>query len=87
MVIQEIEIIRVNEPNRDLNISEKNGSTISDKFIRTFAARNGLSKYISQNKDFLLRQTGVECDICCKVLVNEKAMRDHKKNIHFAFLK
>ena len=90
MLTQEIEVIRVNEPDRNLYISEKNGSKITDKFTRTFAQRNGLSKFITQNNEASLeyrRQNGAECDICCKMFTNEKNMRDHRKSIHFAFLK
>ena len=90
MIAQEIEILRINEPDRNLNISEKRGTKITDKFITSFAKRNGLSKFITQNIHLTLeyrRQKGIECDICCKLFTTEKNMRNHKKNIHFAFLK
>ena len=90
MLAQEIEIIRINEPERNLNISKKSGTKLTDKFMRSFAQRNGLTKFIVQNNEASLeyrRLNGSECDICCKKFTTEKNMRDHKKNIHFAFLK
>jgi len=90
LITQEIEFIQINEPDRDLNISEKSGSKVTDKFMRTFAKRNGLDKYVTRNNELILeskyRQSGSECDICCKMFTNEKNMRDHKKSIHFSFL-
>jgi len=90
MLAQEIEILRINEPDRNLNISEKSGTKITDKFMRSFAKRNGLDKYVIRNNEASLeyrRLNGPECDICCKKFTTEKNMRDHQKNIHFAFLK
>ena len=75
----------MNEPGRDLSISKKNGSKITDKYIRTFAQRNGLSKYVSHNAQYAHKKT-VECDICCKKFTTEKNMLSHRKVIHFGFL-
>ena len=87
---QELETMRINEPDRAFIISERSGSKITDKFTRTFAKRNGLDKYVTRNNELILeskyRQSGSECDICCKMFTNEKNMRDHKKSIHFSFL-
>ena len=85
LITQEIEFIQINEPDRDLNISEKSGSKVTDKFMRTFAKRNGLDKYVTRDRD-KMRQIGSECDICYKKFTTDKNMRDHRKRIHFSFL-
>ena len=86
---QEVELIRINEPERNLRISQQNGEKITDKFMRTFAKRHGLDKFVMRNNEASLesrRQNGVECDVCCKKFTNDKNMRDHRKRIHFSFL-
>ena len=85
MVKQEIELIRINEPERDLRVSLTSGEKITDKFIHTFAKRNGLFKYVSLETK-LAHKKVVECDVCCKKFTNDKNMRDHRKKIHFSFL-
>ena len=89
MLAQEIEILQINEPDRNLNISEKSGTKITDKFMRAFAKRNGLSKYIVQNNEASLeyrRQNGVECDICCKKFSFKNVLVKHRSRVHFSFL-
>lgn len=91
LITQEFEIIQINEPERDLKISEKSGSKVTDKYIKYFAKRTGLDKFVTRNNELSLeskyRQSGSECDICGKMYTNGKNMRDHRKNIHFSFLK
>ena len=90
LITQEFEIIQINEPERDLRISEKSGSKVTDKYIKYFAKRTGLDKFVTRNNELSLesrRQNGSECDVCGKMYTNEKNMRDHRKNIHFSFLK
>ena len=90
LISQEFEIIQINEPERDLKISEKSGSKVTDKYIKYFAKRTGLDKFVTRNNELSLesrRQNGSECDVCGKMYTNEKNMRDHRKNIHFSFLK
>ena len=82
---QELETMRINEPDRAFIISERSGSKITDKFTRTFAKRNGLDKYVTRDRD-KMRQIGSECDICYKKFTTDKNMRDHRKRIHFSFL-
>ena len=86
---QEIELIRINEPEREFKVSQQSGEKITDKFMRTFAKRNGLDKFVIRNNEASLesrRQFGAECDVCCKKFTTDKNMRDHRKKIHFSFL-
>ena len=86
VVNQELELIRINEPERDLRVSKISGEKITDKFIHTFAKRNGLYKYVSHDAQYGHKKV-VECDVCCQKFTNDKNMRDHRKRIHFSFLK
>ena len=85
MVNQEIELLRINEPEREFKVGDKNGGNITDRFIRIFAKRVGLDKYVNRDIDSR-RQFGAECGVCCKKFTTEKNMRDHRKKIHFSFL-
>ena len=82
---QEIEIIRINEPDRAFIVNDMGGSKITDRYMRIFAKRNGLDKYVNRDRE-KMRQSGSECDICYKKFTTDKNMRDHRKRIHFSFL-
>ena len=85
LINQEIELIQASNPDRNLTISDKNGSKASTRWVTTFAKRNDLFKYISMESKFADKKI-VECDICCKKFTTEKNMLSHRKVVHFGFL-
>ena len=86
LINQEIELLRASYPERDLTISEKNGTKASMRWCRTFVTRNGLDKYFRKLEAHHAHKKTVECDICCKKFTTEKNMLSHRKVIHFGFL-
>ena len=48
ILIEELEHIQLNEPDRFIKVSNQNEKKITDEFVRRFVARNGLLKYVSQ---------------------------------------
>ena len=85
MIIEELNIIKINQPDRDFaRISCKNGNIIEMTYVRRFAERNNLSRFLLQK--FTKPNRNFECDICGSRFTMKNVLEAHRKRIHFSFL-
>lgn len=85
MIIEELNIIKINQPERDFaRISCKNGNIIEMTYVRRFAERNNLSRFLLQK--FTKPNRNFECDICGSRFTMKNVLEAHRKRIHFSFL-
>jgi len=85
MIIEELNIIKINHPERDFaRISCKNGNMIEMTYVRRFAERNNLSRFLLQKFTKPIRN--FECDICGSRFTMKNVLEAHRKRIHFSFL-
>ena len=74
IIDEEVEIIKVNFPDRELKLD--------DWFIRNFANRHELKKYFPEDN----KVRNFECDVCFKKFVLKNALVRHQKKVHYSFL-
>ena len=84
IISQELELIRINEPDRVIKVIDKDGK-VSKQFAARFAKQYGLYDFVSQKAQCESRRE-YECDICCKKFTFKNSMVSHRKNTHFSFL-
>ena len=87
LLTEEIKNLRVAHPERKFNVglSSKDGEAINKSFVRRFAIRNKLEKFMFQ-KYVLSEKRKYECDICSKTFTLKCSLATHQKQIHFSFL-
>ena len=76
VVDEEIEILKVNHPERTVR-------SISPHAIYHFGHKHKLFDKSNERK---ASEKQYECDVCFQKFTTEKGVSDHKKEIHFAFL-
>ena len=74
IIQEEAEIIKINFPERNLEMKKS--------FTRTFAKRHALHKYFSED----LRERNYECDVCFKKFTFKNTLVKHQKSVHYSFL-
>lgn len=74
IIDEEVEIIKINFPDRDLKLD--------DWFVRNFANRHELKRYFPEDNKI----RNFECDICLKKFVLKNALVRHQKKVHYSFL-
>lgn len=74
IIQEEAEIIKINFPERNLEMKKS--------FTRTFAKRHALHKYFSED----LRERHYECDVCFKKFTFKNTLVKHQKSVHYSFL-
>ena len=81
MLMVEMEMLKTMEPNRDMTkVSSTQGSLLNVSFVRRFAERNGLSKYVLKKFTVLNRQ--FQCEECNKTFSFKNALVKHSKTQH-----
>jgi len=81
IMMEEMEMIKSMEPGRDMSrVSSTQGSLLSISFVRRFAERNGLSKYLL--KKFTAPSRPHECEECGKTFTFKNALVKHRKTQH-----
>jgi len=83
LLTQEMARLKVDQSQRQLGAKEK--TEINKSFVRRFAIRNKLERYMFQ-KYTLSEKRKFECDICNKSFTLKCSLVTHQKQIHFSFL-
>jgi len=79
IIEKEVAMIIARNPERNIILSKvKRGD---DNFIRHFADRNGLKKFM-ENQKFCKIKKDFVCDVCHKDFTIKSAMIFHQKNVH-----
>lgn len=81
----EHELTRLRPLQRQSGTSVREGAEINKSFVRRFAIRNKLERYMFQ-KYTLSEKRKFECDICNKSFTLKCSLVTHQKQIHFSFL-
>ena len=81
IIEQEVERIKLKYPERNIVMSKVKGA--DENFVRHFADRNDLKKYLVVKK---LIKKEFECDVCFKGFTMKNAMDLHQKTVHYNFL-
>ena len=81
----EHELTRLRPLQRHSGTSVREGAEINKSFVRRFAIRNKLERYMFQ-KYTLSEKRKFECDICNKSFTLKCSLVTHQKQIHFSFL-
>ena len=85
LLTEEINMLKMTQPERQVSVSAKDGAVINKSYVRRFAIRNKLEKYMFQ-KYTLSDKRKFECDICNKSFTLKCSLVTHQKQIHFSFL-
>ena len=85
LLTEEITKLKQTQPGRQFSVSAKDGAVINKSYVRRFAIRNKLEKYMFQ-KYTLSDKRKFECDICNKSFTLKCSLTTHQKQIHFSFL-
>ena len=81
-VREEMEIIKVNFPER-LDISSVlESSSKLNSFVHRFSNRNVLKRFFPEDK----RERNFQCDVCFKTYTLKKHMVKHQQTVHYSFL-
>merc|ERR1712126_194336 len=79
--IIEKEVVKILARNPERNIILSKVKRGDDNFIRHFADRNGLKKFMENQKFWKIKKDFV-CDVCHKDFTIKSAMIFHQKNVH-----
>ena len=85
LLTQEINSLKLAQPQRQFGVSARDGAVINKSYVRRFAIRNKLERYMFQ-KYTLSEKRKFECDICNKSFTLKCSLVTHQKQIHFSFL-
>ena len=85
LLTEEINNLKLKQPDRQFGVSAKDGAVINKSYVRRFAIRNKLEKFMFQ-KYTLSDKRKFECDICNKSFTLKCSLVTHQKQIHFSFL-
>ena len=81
IMIEEMEIIKLKDPSRDMcKVSSTPGSLLNSSFVRRFAERNGLSKYLL--KKFTVPTRPHQCQQCGDTFSYKNVLVKHIKTQH-----
>ena len=81
IMVEEVELLMSKDPTRVRStISTIDGSLLNMSFVRRFAKRNGLSKYLLQK--FTILERPYECEVCEKTFSFKNALVKHMKSQH-----
>ena len=83
LLTQEMTRLKVDQSQRQLGAKDR--TEINKSFVRRFAIRNKLERYMFQ-KYTLSEKRKFECDICNKSFTLKCSLVTHQKQIHFSFL-
>merc|ERR1712137_927040 len=84
LLTQEMTRLKVDQSQKQLG-GAKDKTEINKSFVRRFAIRNKLERYMFQ-KYTLSEKRKFECDICNKSFTLKCSLVTHQKQIHFSFL-
>ena len=80
-MLAEIDMIKSQDPSRDmLKVSSTLGSLLNISFVRRFAERNGLSKYLL--KKLTIQCRPFNCETCGSAFTFKNALVKHIKRKH-----
>lgn len=82
IIEQEVERIKLKYPERNIVMSKVKGA--DENFVRHFADRNDLKKYLVSISKKLKKE--FECDVCFKGFTMKNSMDLHQKTVHYSFL-
>ena len=85
LLTEEINLLKMSQPERQFSLSAKDGAVINKSYVRRFAIRNKLERFMFQ-KYTLSEKRKFECDICNKSFTLKCSLVTHQKQIHFSFL-
>ena len=81
-VREEMEIIKVNFPDRHDISSILESSTKLSTFVNGFSNRNVLKRFFPEDK----RERNFQCDVCLKTFTFKNSMVKHQQTVHYSFL-
>ena len=81
LLLDELEQRRSTNTNNDIcRVSTTSGTLLNISFVRRFAERNGLSKYLL--KKFLVTDRPYRCELCDKSFIWKKDLVKHERTKH-----